>query len=245
VLTRSSCGPYKLSVVINASLHKYDSAKSPGTPKSSTSPTTAAQIALKTPSNSFSQFRPRLGLYPPSLAIRTKSSTTTEQLEGPVDEAQPPAPADDPATEESNNKVKVEQALIVDDNAINRRLLSAWMKKHKIAFKEAKDGQQALDLYKEAKGAFDLVLMDISMPVMDGMTSTRLIREHERENEFTPSHIIALTGLTSASAKLEAWTSGVDDYLSKPVDFKRLESLMDAGRGGEGTGFMKEHGSIA
>jgi CheY-like chemotaxis protein len=189
-----------------------------------------------------------LGLYPPSLAIRTQSSSTIEQLEAPANEVQQQqlSPlADDPATEESNNKVKVEQALIVDDNAINRRLLSAWMKKHKIAFKEAKDGQQALDLYKEAKGTFDLVLMDISMPVMDGMTSTRLIREHERENEFTPSHIIALTGLTSASAKLEAWTSGVDDYLSKPVDFKRLESLMDAGRGGEGTGFMKEHGSIA
>jgi CheY-like chemotaxis protein len=176
--------------------------------------------------------------------MRTKSSSTTEQLEAPVDQAQSPQ-VEAPATEESNDKVKVEQALIVDDNAINRRLLSAWMKKHKIAFKEAKDGQQALDLYKKAKGTFDLVLMDISMPVMDGMTSTRLIREYERENQFTESHIIALTGLTSASAKLEAWTSGVDDYLAKPVDFKRLESLMDAGRGGAGTGFMKEHGSIA
>jgi CheY-like chemotaxis protein len=85
--------------------------------------------------------------------------------------------------------------------------------------------------------------MDISMPVMDGMTSTRLIREYEMDNNLTPSHIIALTGLTSASAKLEAWTSGVDDFLTKPVDFKKLEQLMEAGRGGEGTGFLKEQGS--
>jgi CheY-like chemotaxis protein len=113
-----------------------------------------------------------------------------------------------------------------------------------VLFKEAKDGQQALDMYQESDGKFDTVLMDISMPVMDGMTATRYIREFEKEKELKSSHIIALTGLTSASAKFEAWTSGVDDFLTKPVDFKRLEKLMEAGRGGEGTGFMKEHGSI-
>lgn len=78
------------------------------------------------------------------------------------------------------------------------------------------------------------------MPVMDGMTSTRLIREFEEERGLKKAHVIALTGLTSASAKLEAWTSGVDDFLTKPVDFKRLESLMEAGREGVGTGFMRE-----
>lgn len=141
----------------------------------------------------------------------------------------------------AKDKAKITQALIVDDNAINRRLLAAWMRKHKIPFKEAKDGQEALDTYKDHHGAFELILMDISMPKMDGMTSTRLIREHEKEKDLTPAHVIALTGLTSASAKLEAWTSGVDDFLTKPVDFKRLESLMDAGRGGEGTGFIVEN----
>jgi CheY-like chemotaxis protein len=144
----------------------------------------------------------------------------------------------------------VQHTLIVDDNRINRRLLSAWMQRHKIPYKEAKDGQQALDTYKESphtalpRSKFDLILMDISMPVMDGMTSTRLIREHEKKNSWTPCHIIALTGLTSASAKLEAWTSGVDDFLTKPLDFKKLGTLMEVGRGGEGTGFLKEQGSM-
>jgi CheY-like chemotaxis protein len=140
---------------------------------------------------------------------------------------------------------QVERTLIVDDNNINRRLLSTWMKRRKVPFEEAKDGQQALDLYKEASDKFDLILMDISMPVMDGMTATRLIRDYEKEKGLNPSHIIALTGLTSASARLEAWTSGVDDFLTKPVDFKKLESLMTAGRGGEGTGFIKDatHGT--
>jgi CheY-like chemotaxis protein len=190
-----------------------------------------------------SEFGPRLGLYPPPLAIRTKSESSFDEAVAPVIQAQ--SPSKDIHTEQDSDKpLRIDQALVVDDNAINRRVLSAWMRKHEIPYKEAKDGQQALALYKEANGKFDVVLMDISMPVMDGMTSTRLIREFEKEKELTPSHIIALTGLTSASAKLEAWTSGVDDFLTKPVDFKRFEKLLEVGRGGEGTGFMKEHGSI-
>lgn len=78
---------------------------------------------------------------------------------------------------------------------------------------------------------------------MDGMTSTRLIREHENTHSLKATHIIALTGLTSASAKLEAWTSGVDDFLTKPVDFEQLERLMKAGRGNAGKGFLSNEES--
>jgi CheY-like chemotaxis protein len=132
----------------------------------------------------------------------------------------------------------------VDDNAINRRVLSAWIKKQKVHHDEAHDGQQALDMYQESGGKYNTVLMDISMPVMDGMTATRRIRDYEKEKELKPTHVIALTGLTSASAKLEAWASGIDDFLTKPIDFERLENLIKVGRGGEGTGFMKDHESI-
>jgi CheY-like chemotaxis protein len=191
------------------------------------------------------EFGSRLGLYPPEMAIRTKADdsdfdqiATASVVSSQSSENTVPTVLDTPISPH------VQHALIVDDNPINRRLLSAWMKRHKIPFKEAKDGQQALDAYKDSVGKFDLILMDISMPVMDGMTSTRLIREHEKTKGMTPCHIIALTGLTSASAKLEAWTSGVDDFLTKPVDFKKLGNLMEAGRGGEGTGFLKDQGSL-
>jgi CheY-like chemotaxis protein len=179
------------------------------------------------------------------MAIRTKAGDTDfDQIAtAPVVSSQSSGDTV-PAIVDVPKDPQVQQALIVDDNPINRRLLAAWMKRHKIPFKEAKDGQQALDAYKDAAGRFDLILMDISMPVMDGMTSTRLIREHEKTKGMTPCHVIALTGLTSASAKLEAWTSGVDDFLTKPVDFKKLGILMDAGRGGEGTGFLKDQGSL-
>jgi CheY-like chemotaxis protein len=173
---------------------------------------------------------PRLGLYPP-LVVRTMSSDGDEPVRPP-----------EAALEKSDPTVWTEphRVLVVDDNAINRRLLAAFMKKRKIRFAEAKDGKEALETYREAseQEPFDIVLMDISMPVMDGMTSTRLIREHENKNNLKPAHIIVLTGLTSASAKLEAWTSGVDDFLTKPVNFNKLEGLMKTGRREEGTGFM-------
>lgn len=64
------------------------------------------------------------------------------------------------------------------------------------------------------------------MPVMDGMMATRVIRRHEQESSLTPTQIIALTGLASAEAQQEAFSSGFDRYLIKPVKFKALTELL-------------------
>lgn len=64
------------------------------------------------------------------------------------------------------------------------------------------------------------------MPVMDGMTATRTIRQYEQEYNIPRCCIIALTGLASASAKLEAWNSGIDHFMTKPVNFKALEKFL-------------------
>lgn len=61
---------------------------------------------------------------------------------------------------------------------------------------------------------------------MDGMTATRAIREYESKHNIKPTCIVALTGLASASARLEAWNSGVDHFMTKPVNFKVLERLL-------------------
>jgi CheY-like chemotaxis protein len=70
--------------------------------------------------------------------------------------------------------------------------------------------------------------MDMSMPVMDGMSATRAIREYERNSNMPKCSIIALTGLASSSAKLEAWSSGIDHFMTKPVNFKALGELLRA-----------------
>lgn len=64
------------------------------------------------------------------------------------------------------------------------------------------------------------------MPVMDGMSATRAIRQYEQEYNIPRCCIIALTGLASASAKLEAWNSGIDHFMTKPVNFKALEKFL-------------------
>ena len=65
------------------------------------------------------------------------------------------------------------------------------------------------------------------MPVMDGMTATRRIREYEQKHGVKRTFIVALTGLASASARLEAWSSGIDHFMTKPIKFKALEQLLD------------------
>jgi len=129
--------------------------------------------------------------------------------------------------------------LLVDDNKINRQLLVMFMKKSKFSYAEAENGQEALDLYKSSclpgpltattsLRRFDFVLMDISMPVMDGMESTKRIREFEKENGLQRTNVIALTGLASAQAREEAEGVGVDVFLPKPVKFKELGGLLAA-----------------
>lgn len=69
---------------------------------------------------------------------------------------------------------------------------------------------------------------------MDGMTATRAIREYEKKNKVPRTNIIALTGLASASARLEAWGSGVDNFMTKPVNFEALKEILLSGGAGGG-----------
>jgi CheY-like chemotaxis protein len=67
----------------------------------------------------------------------------------------------------------------------------------------------------------------MSMPVMDGMSATRAIRQYEQEYNIPRCCIVALTGLASASAKLEAWNAGIDHFMTKPVNFGTLKKFLD------------------
>lgn len=66
------------------------------------------------------------------------------------------------------------------------------------------------------------------MPVMDGLEATRRIRSYEKQNELQPALIIALTGLASAKTQQEAFASGIDLFLTKPVPLKELGRILEA-----------------
>ncbi|OLN87269.1 Hybrid signal transduction protein dokA [Colletotrichum chlorophyti] len=125
--------------------------------------------------------------------------------------------------------------LLVDDNQINLKLLVMFMKKCGFSYEQAENGQEALDKFVEASSPsapkrrrFDFVLMDISMPIMNGFEATKRIREFEREHRLQPTTVVALTGLASSDARRDAETSGFDVFLPKPVRFAELQKLLTA-----------------
>ena len=121
-----------------------------------------------------------------------------------------------------------ERFLLVDDNMINLKILSSFMQKMGQPHDTAMNGKEAVDAYQAAAGAYKCILMDISMPVMDGFEATSLIRRQERKTQMPASCIIALTGLASASAQQQAFESGIDLFLTKPVRFKELREILAA-----------------
>jgi len=118
--------------------------------------------------------------------------------------------------------------LLVDDNAINLRVLSTCVSRIGHAFTQAMDGKQALSAYTSDPGLYRLIFMDISMPVMDGCTATREIRKFELENNLDRTPIIALTALGAEQAKQEAMESGVDIFMNKPIKMSEVKKLLAA-----------------
>ncbi|RFU31539.1 hypothetical protein B7463_g4830, partial [Scytalidium lignicola] len=162
-----------------------------------------------------------------------KSNGIANGITDPVQAVPNPAELDRELTPQPPNepivptdKHQIRRALLVEDNEINLKLLVIYMKKLKIDHVTAMNGLEALNSYKNANGQFDIILMDISMPVMDGITSARNIRKLELDNNYPAAAIIALTGAASMSARQEAFSAGIDLFLTKPVPMKYLQDLL-------------------
>lgn len=136
--------------------------------------------------------------------------------------------------------------LLVDDNQINLQLLVTYADKRRHHRITATNGLEAVEAYKAAHMKLNIprsdgtesvaatnakpqvVLMDINMPVLDGFEATRQIRQFEKQAAVhPPATIIALTGLGSADAQHEAYGSGVDLFLTKPVRLKELTRILE------------------
>ncbi|KAF7951161.1 uncharacterized protein EAE97_002712 [Botrytis byssoidea] len=122
--------------------------------------------------------------------------------------------------------------LCVDDNPINLRLLRAYFRKLNFDITCAENGAVAFEKYRLQPNGFDLVFMDISMPVCDGYQSTRLIRSLDKLQQIIspaplpPTRIVALSAAYSEADMEMAKAAGVDDFYTKPMKVSRLETLM-------------------
>ncbi len=114
--------------------------------------------------------------------------------------------------------------LIVEDNIINQKVLQNILGKAGMYLKIANNGQEAVDAVKQASGEFDMVLMDINMPILDGYEATKTIRE---EYAFDVLPIVALSALVLENEIQKMFQSGVNGYLQKPLNIGMLYSAFD------------------
>jgi CheY-like chemotaxis protein len=113
--------------------------------------------------------------------------------------------------------------LLVEDNEMNRDMLSRRLQRKGYEVTLALDGQQGIDLARAQKP--DLVLMDMSLPVVDGWEATRRLKAEEATRDIP---IIALTAHAMAGDREKALEAGCDDYDTKPIELPRLLGKIEA-----------------
>ncbi len=140
------------------------------------------------------------------------------------------APAPEQNDNEEENKsidftgVKI---LVVEDNALNREIVCDILEEEGFAITQAQNGKDAVDLIeKSGNNSFDIVLMDVQMPVMDGYTATQKIRalEDVRKNSIP---IIAMTANAFEEDRRQAISVGMNEHITKPIDVEKLLSTIN------------------
>ena len=131
-------------------------------------------------------------------------------------DVRPPGPA-------SSDSGKPFLILVAEDNPVNQQVVAMILKKAGHSVVMASNGAEAVDA--SALEPFDLIFMDVQMPVMDGHEATRAIREREeRTNQHTP--IVALTAHATKGERETCLQAGMDDYLTKPIRTRELHEMV-------------------
>ncbi len=130
----------------------------------------------------------------------------------------PPVAAADAAAALSGLRV-----LLVEDNAVNMLIAAATLERWGVRVTQANDGAEALAAVDRAPQPFDVVLMDVQMPGMSGHEATRALRNRPAARQVP---VIALTAAALVSEREQALASGMDDFLTKPIDADRLQAAL-------------------
>lgn len=140
-------------------------------------------------------------------------------------------------------RLPAKRVLVVDDGEANRRLIELVLKRAGATVMSAENGQEALDMIAEGNDSgypYELVLMDMQMPVLDGYSATRLLRERE---DTTP--VIALTGNAMRGDREKCMDAGCDDFLTKPVNLDELLEMVSQYLGEVDPGTLRNANAIA
>jgi len=122
-----------------------------------------------------------------------------------------------------SNKILSLVVLLAEDNPTNQKLFKKYMDKKSISCDVVENGREAYEAVLVKN--YDIIFMDCQMPVMDGYEATRKIRTFEKDRRRTP--IVALTANAFETDKKKCYQAGMDDYLSKPIDYDRLNKILE------------------
>lgn len=142
------------------------------------------------------------------------------ELGEPVTREEPMLPVN-PVIPVSDTPLKI---LLAEDNEINRKLVLNLLRKWNHDVTAATDGKEAVSVYTD--GAFDLIFMDIQMPVVSGLEAAREIRKVEMESGRPPVRIIALTAHAMSGDRERCLAAGMNGYLTKPIDIAALAEIV-------------------
>ncbi|MBP7242607.1 ATP-binding protein [Amaricoccus sp.] len=151
-----------------------------------------------------------------------RGSTFTVEL--PLAAARPPAEsvADDGGPR--NATIGAPHVLVVEDNATNQFVLTLFLSKLGYTFDLANHGAEALIAWE--RRPYDVILMDVEMPVLDGFEATRELRRREQAQGRAHTPIIALSADAMLENRDKARLVGMDDFVTKPIDLERLEGMI-------------------
>ncbi len=120
--------------------------------------------------------------------------------------------------------------LLAEDNPVNQKLALKMLAKCGHSVTVAANGSEAFDLFRQLSEKTDLIFMDVQMPEMDGMESTRAIREFERKEDLPGTPIVAMTGQAMAGDREKCLAAGMNDYIVKPINKSTLLDMIERWR---------------
>ncbi|KAJ5555051.1 Sensor histidine kinase/response regulator [Penicillium sp. DV-2018c] len=233
-IIRRPCGPHKLArSVLRCLTHGQSRSAIPPSATQPMSLPIRSNLSLPSPlaspdiSRADIRSAPELeytGACPLSVSSKRSASLVAAL---PEDITNSPLPS--PLIETGVKTPRLTRVLVVDDNQINLNLMMTFLKKRQLTARldAAGNGKLAVEAVERNQSGYDIIFMDMSMPVMNGFEATRAIRSLEKDVDGRkPAIIIALTGLSSSRDKSDAIASGVDLFLTKPVSFKEVARLL-------------------
>jgi len=118
------------------------------------------------------------------------------------------------------------EILLVEDNDMIAKITAKVLEQSGCRVARARHGQEALAMLIDQYSKYELVLMDVLMPVMDGWTATRLLRQHEVDRGLLPKPVIALSTNSQAAHRNACVEAGCSDFAAKPIDYPTLQALV-------------------